>query len=63
MHPHERLFLKWVLFVPERGSGLFVFKQVFDAADAAQQVDCLVGEVNGLGVVAFCHFLHHADVF
>ena len=43
MHPHERLFLKWVLFVPEKGSGLFVFKQVFDAADAAQQAGCLVG--------------------
>ena len=43
MHPHERLFLKWVHFVPERRSGLFVFKQIFDAADAAQQVGCLVG--------------------
>ena len=54
MHPHERLFLKWVLFVPEKGSGLFVFKHA-DAALFSKYLDALRnGEDMGVISEAGC---------
>ena len=41
---------------------LFSLKKVFDSADRTQKICSLVRQIDRLGLVTLCQFLHHLDV-